>query len=181
MTNKTYLSRKDINSLVRRIGQGDDVAFDILYERLYKLIFHFLLQLSNDIETIKDAIQTTFEIVIRKSRTKMLYTNCFGWILSIARKTMYNVNRKNKKIQFSDKIDQVFVCDTNNYFQKNILLKFAYDKLNREQQFLLYLIFYEEMTYNEISKIMKISTTTIKRRKKEIIDLLKEDLTDEEI
>lgn len=171
------LTRKEINKLVKCISQGDSNALRILYERLYKLIFHFLLQITNNKELIKDSIQKTFEIIILKTRTKILYINCFGWILSIARKTLYNMYRKCNKLNLTNQIENIANKNKNNS-TIHLGLKMELEKLNKNELFLLYLLFFENLNYKDISIIMKISTSTIKRRKAELLRILKINLSD---
>lgn len=180
MKNKKPISTEEVNDLVRRIGQGDEDAFKILHQRLYNLIFHFLLEFCKDKETIKDAIQSTYEIVIKKSKSLVFYTNCLGWIFTIAKRTLKSIVRKNKRCYSTSSIEGILENSNNDNYIENMPLKLEVDKLDKEQQKLLYLIFYEELTYQEISVVMNISVSTIKRRKAELLKLLKERLSYEE-
>lgn len=177
MKSTNLIDKSELNKLLELTGQGNWDAFKKLKDLMYPVLFKFLRRYSFDNELIKDIISATFCIVIEKSNKKMLYFNCFSWIISIAKNQMINHIRKNKNIVYSDKMD---IISYENNFIKKLSIKQAIDKLDGKSKQLLYLLYYVKVKQKEIGKIMKMSKSTIQRRNKEILLYLKEQISDEE-
>lgn len=177
MKSTNQIDKSEINKLVELTGRGNWDAFKKLKDLMYPILFKFLRRYSFDNELIKDIISATFCIVIEKSNNKMLYLNCFSWIISIAKNQMINHIRKNKNIMYSDKMDMI---SYESNIIKKLSIKQALDKLDYKSKQFIYLLYYEKVKQKEIGKIMKISKSTIQRRNKEILLYLKEQISDEE-
>jgi len=174
---KKLMDKKEINHLVKEIGLGNEVAFESLYNKMKNIIYYFLLRENADKDTIEDVIASTFLVVIQKSKEKIIYKNCFSWILTIAKYQLMNYNKKQTKITFDDeKINQYGTILNIN----NISFKQEIEKLDKESQQILYLNFYEKLTYYEISRILHISVSTVKRRRNDILKHFKEFYYNEE-
>ncbi len=171
MNYNKHIDKKEINNLVREIGVGNEVAFETLYNKMKRVIYYFLLRENANKDAIEDVISSTFLIVIQKSKEKMIYKNCFSWILTIAKFQLKDYNKKQDKVYFDD--DCIDHCAT--IIDLNSLsFKQEIEKLDKESQQILYFVFYEKLTYFEISKILHISVSTIKRRRNDIIKHFKE-------
>lgn len=86
--------KRQVNVLVKRISEKDELALEELYNSTYKIIYSFLRRYTNNKEIIQDTISMTFITVIEKSTTKMFYVNCFSWILTISKFHLFNNLRK---------------------------------------------------------------------------------------
>ena len=172
-----HVDKKEINHLVKEIGIGNEFAFEVLYNKMKKIIYYFLLGQNANKDAIEDVIASTFLIVIEKSKNKMIYKNCFSWILTIAKFQLMNYNKKHDKVTFDDERIDKFgtISDLN-----SLSFKQEVEKLDKESQLILYFIFYEKLTYAEVSKILHISVSTIKRRRNDILKHFKEFYYNEE-
>lgn len=165
------IDKKEINNLVKEISQGNTSAFDLLYSKMYKVIYYFLLRESANIDCIEDVISSTFLVVIQKSKSKLIYKNCFSWILTIAKFQLMYYHQKNSKVSFdSERIDN---CGTA-INTSDLSFKHEIQKMDKQSQQLIYLLFFEKLTYFEVSRILKISESTVKRRRNEILKHFKE-------
>ena len=171
MSYHKHIDKKEINHLVKEIGVGNEVAFEILYNKMKKVIYYFLLRENANKDAIEDVISSTFLIVIQKSKDKMIYKNCFSWILTIAKFQLMTYNKKQDKVSFDEeRIDRCgTIADLN-----SLSFKQEIEKLDKESQQILYFVFYEKLTYFEISQILHISVSTIKRRRNDILKHFKE-------
>jgi len=170
------IDKKEINNLVKEISCGNEQAFDLLYTKMKKIIYYFLLRYNLSKDEIEDIISSTFLTVIEKSKTKIVFKNCFSWIITIAKYKLYNYNRKKQKITYdSDSIDR---CGTN-INQNNMAFKYEIEKMDKQTQQILFYNIYAKFTYDQIAKILHISVSTIKRRKNEALQHLKETYRDE--
>lgn len=176
MNKYSKVDKKEINQLVKQIGCGNEDAFDLLYNKMKNVIYYFLLKEEATKEAIEEVISSTFLVVIEKSRSKMIYKNCFSWILTIAKFQLYNYNRKQDKVAFED--ESVDRCHT----EINIgalSLKHEVEKLDIQSQQVLYFSFCTNLSQFEIAKTLKVSISTIKRRKNDILNHFKEIYSDE--
>ena len=172
-----HIDKKEINNLVKEIGIGNELAFEILYKKMYKVIYYFLLRENANKDAIEDVISSTFFVVIQKSKEKMIYKNCFSWILTIAKYQLMNYNKKQDKVTFDD---EIIDCYGTTASINSLSFKQEIEKLDKECQQILYFAFYEKLTYFEISQILHISVSTIKRRRNDIIKHFKEFYYNEE-
>ena len=168
---KNIIDKNEINNLVKLIGTGDKIAFEVLYKKMYKIIYGFLYRYELKPTDIEDIISSTFLTVIEKSKNKLIYKNCFSWILTIAKYKLYNFNRKFKKLVFDDDIVDKHSAS---YDLDKISLKFEIDKLSKPKKQIIYLVYYLKLPYKDISKILNISISTLKRRINDIIQYLQE-------
>ena len=61
--------------LVRRIGDGDEAAFNVIYERTNGPVFRFLLRMSADRAVAEEALQETFlELILGPRRIATVST-----------------------------------------------------------------------------------------------------------
>lgn len=173
---KYPVNKKEINNLLNRIAGKDFTAFDILYPKMNKSLYYFLLRFNLDKYTISEITSLTFSTIVEQAPTKTKFTNGFSWILTIAKNHMYNIVSKKDDVSFDDDfIDKLAVHV--NYDSLN--MKLIMEKMDPQSQSILYYIFYEGFTLEETAKILKISLSTIKRRKEFLLTKFKEILTDE--
>lgn len=169
--------KRTVNTLVKRISDKDEFALTELYNCTYKLIFSFLRRYTNDKEVIKDTISMTFLTIIEKSKAKLFYINCFSWILTISKYHLFNNIRSNNKCDYIDESDiKEFTSDCSGL---SFDVKLAIDKMSEFDRKILYLKFHEDLTIEKMSKILKVSVSTIKRELKVIYSELKEELKNE--
>lgn len=160
------MEKELINSLVRKIGEGDEDAFKELYEGLESPLFSFLIPIIRNVDDIKDVIQETFETIIRKSRGKITYTNCFGWIFVIAKcKAINFVKARYKEIPCEP--EKLRVRPKRKYTEKVVDVgmdtKEALEWLDEFEQQVIRLHYIEDYTFQEIAKAFNKSESRIKR------------------
>lgn len=156
-----------INQLVKNIAHNDNLSLEILYKKMYKVLYCFLNTRCKNKSLIEDIIEDTFIVIIKKCN-KIIYNNCYNWILTIAQKTMMN-HLRNKNNNFCS-IDNV----KESYFENDNDIKFVINKLQPIEQQIIYLKYYCGLNLIEISKILKLSLSTVKRKYKESMRFLKE-------
>lgn len=169
--------KQKINTLVKRISDKDEYALEELYNSTYKLIYSFLRRYTNNKEIIKDTISMTFITIIEKSTTKLFYVNCFSWILTISKFHLFNSLRTLNKCDYFEEENEI----TNLSYEipsSEIDIKFAINKMSSLDRQILYLKYHEDLTIDNMAKILSVSASTIKRELKIIYSELKEKLDD---
>lgn len=162
--------------LIKKIKQGNQESFNILVKQNLTMILNFVYRFVYDTDLAEDIAQETF-IKIWKNIKKFDENKKFKtWMFTIAKNTAIDFIRKKRIIPFSS-FEQ---DDETNNFVENIQdeklsllnemikkdnktkLSKVLKNLNTKQQLVLYLYYYEEMNFREISEILNISTNTIK-------------------
>ena len=160
--------------LIQQIKQGDENSFNILVKQNLTMILNFVYRFCYDTDLAEDITQEVF-IKIWKNIKKFDETKNFkSWMFTIAKNTAIDFIRKKRIIPFSS-----FNNDNDDYINNiqdeklNLLneiikkdnrskLSKIIKNLNNKQQLVLYLYYYEEMNFREISEILGISVNTVK-------------------
>lgn len=165
----TQEQKKRVNYLVKEISKNNSDATEELYITMYNVIFCFLKKITYDDGWILESIDKTFDTVIAKSN-KILYTNCYGWILKIAKNQLINIiRRETNRKKFLDK-EESFVYEED--VCEKIDIKNRLNKLSDTDKQILYMLYVKTWNYKEVSKLLKISEITIRRHEKEILKCL---------
>lgn len=170
-----------INQLVEQLSLNNLSAFDELYAIIYEPLFCFLKRYQYNDDIVKEAISETFSYLIDNAQTRLFFINCYSWILTIAKNKLRNISRKEHSDNVS--LDELVNVPSEKYYCDQITDRLILDsitsKLPIQDQRLLTLIYQQDLNYAQISRIMKISKSTIIRRHKEIKLYIKENFKDE--
>lgn len=155
---------------------GDDAAFDILMRRYLKPVFRFAQQYVRTTEDAEDVTQDTFLKAWKNIHKFKLGSTFKPWIFTITRNTALDVIKKKKLIPFSSMDDEEngvsfaeTVEDTTPPAPELFAQREAVTTLNElmqnihpDHRSVLILHYQDEMTFEEISNIMKKPMNTIK-------------------
>ena len=169
-----------INVLVQRMTKGDDDAFVELYHSMNREIFCFLKSMWNNEELIKEAIERTFTTVVDKCESLDNFNNCYSWILTIARFQYLNklkIERRATRDNVSlDELMESSYCDFNlpdaNNMLEEMSFRMVFQSLPIVYRQIAILKLYGYTKVYKKKKIMQVSESTVKRRIKELGDIL---------
>jgi RNA polymerase sigma-70 factor (ECF subfamily) len=146
-------------SLVERYKNGDEKAFDELFERYKEAIYSVCYRFVRNEEDARDLTQDTFIKIYRNIKNFNGKSKFFTWIYRIAVNTCISFRRKSRN-------EEEFNNSISKEPERNIPLKKAIDdalsKLPSRQRMTFILRHYEGYTFEEISEIMGISTGAAK-------------------
>lgn len=155
-----------INFLVKEFAKKNGDATVELYTTMYNVLFSFLSRFTYEDGWIVEAIDSTFDTIIEKA-SKILYVNCYAWILKTSRNKILNViRRETNRKKFID-TEEAYIYEEDICEKLDILNRL--DKLPMIEKQILYLLHKKKISYKDVSKILKTSESTIRRREKEII------------
>jgi RNA polymerase sigma-70 factor (ECF subfamily) len=174
----TKEEKQRINTLVKLLKENNDDALSELYQIMYREIFLSLKKYTNDIHMIEDIVSQTFLSIIEKSQTMIFYTNCYSWILKIARFNFLNTNRKYHKESYIDNEEIFEDYSSKTPTTEELSINSAMNKLSLKDKNFLYLKCYRFLTFKEISKVLHISESTAKRKFEKIKEILKKEIND---
>ena len=163
--------------LIKKFQNGDIGAFNQIVYRYKDRLLNFVYRFVNDIDKSEDLTQDTFlKLYTHKDSYKEI-AKFSTWLYTIAAnlaKTELRKIKRRKTFSISDlsKDDREFVIsseaigpddkDINSTFEKNIQI--ALERLSVDFKTIIILRDIQELSYDEISKIMKLPIGTVKSR-----------------
>jgi len=170
--------------ILKRFKEGDAEAFDALYHRYSKKLFHFALGLIKDQEISKDLVQEVFVNLWEKRSQVDLSMNFDNYIFTIT----YNSIRKyfRKKSIETKYIDQLLqnspgtlesADGTVIYLELLELANKTIEKLSPKRKIVYKLSRQEGLKIKEIASKLNISARTAENHLAQAVKFLKEELS----
>lgn len=154
---------KEDVKLVKELQMGKEEAFNALYEKYSRLIFHIVFSMLESRDDANDVVQDTFMVIIEKIATFNPKNNFKSWIIRIA---------KNKAIDFlrqKNRIDKDVCLDTfaaNTTYDKKmtdfeLMLSEYRDIINKDEFNVITLYVFHRLQFSEIAKIYDKSVSAV--------------------
>ncbi len=157
--------------LIEAIKNGDTKAYGQLVDRYKDLVYTLALRMLRHREEAEEVAQDTF-IKVFKSLDKFKGDSKFStWIYRVAYNTCLDNIKKNKKYlndvaidEFTfNKLDTIDnALDNIIKEERSVLIKKCINKLSEDSSALLTLFYFEELSLEEISKIINVEANTVK-------------------
>lgn len=161
------------DQIINAIKNGDTNAYSKLVDRYKDLVFTLAIRMLKNREEAEEVAQDTF-IKVFKSLDNFQGDSKFStWIYRIAYNTCLDSIKKNKKFINDIAIDEFTVnkiktidnaLETIISKERSQLIKECIDRLPEESSALLTLFYFEELSLEEISKIINVEANTVKVR-----------------
>ena len=161
--------------LIALFQSGDINAYNELVERYKERLFNFVLRYFNNREQAEDVVQDTLIKLYTHASYYKNVAKFSTWIFTIAKNNALTELRKNKRkrteslwtedgnpLDINSK-EQSLDQKTHNEFAINQLNKFL-DEIPENFRMAVVLRDFQELSYDEISKILEIPIGTIKSR-----------------
>ncbi|WP_411768185.1 RNA polymerase sigma factor [Winogradskyella sp. A3E31] len=165
------MTTNDENILIDAINNGDARAYAQLVDRYKDLVYTLAIRMLKNREEAEEVAQDTF-IKVFKSLDRFKGDSKFStWIYRVAYNTCLDNIKKNKKHINNVAIDEYTFnkLDTIDNALDNIikeerstLIKDCINKLPEDSSALLTLFYFEELSLEEISKIINVEANTVK-------------------
>jgi RNA polymerase sigma-70 factor (ECF subfamily) len=162
--------------LLRRVGQGDRVSFEALYDRISGVLFSAAYRVLNNQAAAEDVLQDVFIQIWEKAP---VYNPALGkpltWALTLTRNKaidrLRSTQRRNRLQDDAQRESELFEqFDDRSSFdafasaETNQLVREAIQKLSEDQREVIVLAFFSSMTQTEIAERLKLPLGTIKAR-----------------
>jgi RNA polymerase sigma-70 factor (ECF subfamily) len=152
--------------IILRCQTGDRDAFAELIERYQAPLRYFISHLSSNSEVTEDIFQDTWLTVIRRIYT-LKKTEAFStWLYRVARNKVYQqLRRKQKSSEFNENVAVPNDTEDDEFSPEDAAkIHRCLKKLRPEHKEVLMLRFLEQMSYNEIAKVINCGLGTVKSR-----------------
>lgn len=170
--------------LIKKVAEGDEEAFNVLYEKYYRMIYFVALKVMHNDADAQDVVQETF-IQIRKSISNVKNADYLPlWINRITVNKCNTLYRKRKEVLFEendkDPLYQYEVTDIEylpsehlHFTNDKEIINHFIDQLPPAQRLVIILMYYQQFSIEEIADICNIPSGTVKSRLKVARDTLR--------
>lgn len=152
--------------LLKKIMEGDIDAYSVVYKEYYRKLYNYGHKFSSDTALIEDAIQEVFfDLWNRKEKLKNI-ESFNSYIYSSFRYTLMKKLKDMKKLSFREEpgedgefefsAESVMIEKEKNAEDEKSL-ELAYKKLTPRQYEAIFLRYYEQLSYEEVARVLKIS------------------------
>ena len=168
---------KELDVYVKSFKQGNDEAFDVIYDETKKLIYLSIHPIINSNSLTEDLMQETYMKAIKSLESYKIGTNFKAWICRIAHNLAINEYNSRKKVESLDEENMLEIEDKS---PQNSLLDSAYEILNRdpktyEKEIFTYRIVCD-MKFSDISTILDLPKSTVFNIYNRIIKKIKDNI-----
>lgn len=170
-----------MEELLRRVARGEERALVELIRLMQGRVFAYCYSLVGSYEDAEELTSEAFFQVWRGAKNYRGESKASTWILGIARNLCMNFLKK-RRVQFLQIMEHDAPYhpeeEEPEYDPKSV--QRAMERLNPIHREVLYLVFYEELSYGEISRLLGVPENTVKTRVFNAKRKLREILEDEE-
>ena len=164
------MDQRSDHELIREFKNGNDKAFNLLVLRYQEKIYWVVRRLLPDHDEADDVVQDIFVKVYRSLNSFKGDSSFYTWLYRIAVNLSLNeIRRKKTRKTFAldDTItqhesDEILPLERMEREERTRLIKEAIERLPEKQKKVFVLRYYEELPYEEISKILKTSVGGLK-------------------
>ena len=172
----------EIAQIIRKKLMDDDPdALEMVYEHFGKRLYGYLVSIVKSPSDAEEILNELFMTVVRKREQVGKASNIRTYLFAIARNLAFEMFRKRSshKETLSGYAQYLEVREDNqgrwDADELNAVRK-AVDGLPEEQREVVVLKIFEEMTFEEISQLMRISQNTVASRYRYAIEKLRENM-----
>lgn len=173
-------------SSYRRFLDGDESAFDEIMNELFRNLVFFIDGYVHDVHTAEDiAIDVFSDLIVHKHRYNFKVT-LKTYLFMLGRSRALDYIKHRKVIDFVEISETHNLPDDEKILEETVLgderkrmVNNAITSLSQDMRVVIHLIYFEEMTYDEVAKIMKKNRKQVDnllyRAKKELRIILGKD------
>jgi RNA polymerase sigma-70 factor (ECF subfamily) len=154
---------KTDEALLRAVGRADRQAFRELYERHAERVYRFSISLVRNTHLAEEVLQETMLTVWKSGASFRGASKATTWILGIARNQAHSLLHREKKGERLPE-DPKGEPDPAEVAEIDVRVTRALQTLSSEQQEVLHLVFYEEMSLADAAAVLGIPEGTVKSR-----------------
>lgn len=163
--------KKLINSLLVKVGEGDEQSLILLYKTVAQRLFSIVMGLLGNRQDAEDAVSETFVRIVKYAAGFKRNDNGYGWMATIARNCAVDI--LNSRHDFAD-IDDVFgLAAQSADVDADIDLAAAMNSLEPQEREIVLLRYYGDITVRDIAKKIGLPKSTVMYKLKQAEDKLR--------
>ena len=160
---------------IAEIALGNKNALERVYHEYGRMILSVAYQITGDFGEAEDVLQDTMVRILRLSHTYKKGTNPKAWVLKVARNSAVDKIKAKKHTLSLEEVSEGekphFAFEPKTVEQ--IMLRDGLNKLSREEQLVVKLRIYGELSHSEIANVMGINTVSVRKKYQRALEKLK--------
>lgn len=178
---KLNFSDADDQLLLAKIGEGSRDAFDVLYQRYWKLVFNAAYKRTSDREIAEDIAQDVFVQLWTRNQSSAI-ERLPSYLMIAARNGVFKrLGKEERYTQLSEdlhELENTFAASDAKLLHKEFLTAFAelIEALPEQQRLIFKYRFNEGLTSQEIADKLQLSPKTVRNHIGRALTTLKKDL-----
>ena len=168
--------------LLAQLSEGSKPAFDTLYNRYWKLVYHSALKRLNDSEKAQDVAQDVFvQLWVRGN--KSFIENLPAYLMVSSRNSVFKLMEKEARLtgvplETSSDIESPFDTADASIIHKEFLETFnkLVESLPSQQRLIFKMRFEEDLSSQQIAEILEISPKTVRNQLGKLLSTLRQSL-----
>mgnify|MGYP004471146541 FL=1 len=168
------IKARELKELFIEIKYGNRIAFEKLYNNYNKLIYNIAYSILKNKQDAEDVVQIVFEKLYLIDKEKLPNRNESSWLYSITKNETINYLKHNKN---NIDLDSIYNIEDDNNEINKIIDQDSYnrliDKLNDKEKEIISLKIVSNLSFEEIGKLLKEPTGTIKWKYYKAVNTLK--------
>ena len=149
--------------LLAKVANKDSAAFQQLYDQFADRVFRYAFTILHNRHLAEEIAQETMIAVWNGANRFAGRSKASTWIFGIARNQAFTLLRKEKRAENTPAKELVQADPSRNIIQRERVMT-ALNELSPDHREVVYLAFYEGLSYGEISGILGIPSGTVKSR-----------------
>lgn len=152
-----------------KVLQGDMQSLELIYKKFYPELFIYARKLANDSNIAEDAIQDTFLYLWQNRKNIGVIKSLKFYLIRSVRNTCLLLIKKKNKLENLEDADahlslsiqpsELKLKDEN--VEVNIQIKKSLNDLSPRQSEIIFLKFYNNLDYEEISEVLNINYQSV--------------------
>jgi RNA polymerase sigma-70 factor (ECF subfamily) len=152
-----------ISGLLAKVANKDSMAFQQLYDLFADRVYRYAFTILHDKHLAEEIAQETMVAVWNGADRFAGRSQASTWIFGIARNQAFTLLRKEKRAENAGEPELVQADPSKSIIQHERMMT-ALSELSPDHREVVYLTFYEGLSYGEISGILGIPSGTVKSR-----------------
>ena len=182
-----HAKSRDWTSVWMRFKEGDLNAFQEIYDGFLPNLHAYGAKLAPGFELLDDCIQELFlELYTHRKNLKIPENLEFYLLRSIRRIVFHKIKKENRFINLEENLTKSFAFElelenyqNDDFRQEKIeVVKSALGELTTNQREILFLKFYNNLSYFEIGEILGVKPDSAKKQVYRIVERLRMDLSE---
>ena len=149
--------------LLAKVANKDSVAFQQFYDQFADRVYRYAFTILRDKHLAEEIAQETMVAVWNGADRFAGRSKASTWIFGIARNQAFTLLRKEKRAENVPVPELIQTDPSKSIIQREHVMT-ALNELSADHREVVYLTFYEGLSYGEISGILGIPAGTVKSR-----------------
>ena len=150
-----------LKSYIEEMQKGNMEYFNAFYEETKKAVFYNIFALTKSHETSEDLLHDTYVKFLKEIKNIDLNKSIGGYLMMISKNITLDYFKKNNRIELNDEENKYVEKENKNELDQNLLLE-KIKGILKEKEFQIFVLHaLNDLTFEEIAKIIKRPLGTV--------------------